>query len=164
WCDYKPHCAVFRDMYSAPTAEAPAAATLLTAVPPSPPSNEQDELARLVDRYGDLMAALQRDQEEARRLAAEIASRLARKGYVRAFGSRFEVRPVESEVRWDFADRTKVVEVLKRHGLYDRVLKPSAPEVYRLLAGSELSEAARREIEALGERKELPALSLRPLT
>ncbi|MBI4345351.1 MAG: PD-(D/E)XK nuclease family protein [Elusimicrobia bacterium] len=165
WCDFKPHCPAFRPgFYGAPP---PAVDGVESPAPRSrqaelPSAGDSARLAELVDRYGDALARLKALELEAGRLKEDIAAILARNGYVRAFGSRFEVGAAP-EVRWDVRDRAKLLDVLKRHGLYDRVLKPSAPEVYRLLDSPQLSGDARRDLEALAERKETPGLTLKPL-
>ncbi len=160
WCDYRPHCPVFRSMYAAPPPAAPVIRKKAILAPAA--DSDQERLAALVDRYGDLRGQEQQIQSEIEELKAEIVSLLRKNGYVRAFGNRFEVS-AQAEKRWDFRDRGKVLEALRRHGLYEKVLKPSAPEVYRLLESPELPEAAREEIERLGERRDTESLELRRL-
>ncbi|MBI5200179.1 MAG: PD-(D/E)XK nuclease family protein [Elusimicrobia bacterium] len=163
WCDFKPHCPAFRPgFYGAPL---PAPAKAAPAAQPDLPGGLGDsaKLAELVDRYGDALANVKRLESDAQALREEIAAILGRNGYVRAFGSRFEVSAA-AETRWEIRDRVKLLEVLKRHGLYEATLKPAAPEVYRLLDDPKLPLEARRDLEALAEKKQLPGLSLKPLS
>ncbi|MBI4424249.1 MAG: PD-(D/E)XK nuclease family protein [Elusimicrobia bacterium] len=162
WCDYRPHCPVFARMYAAPPAPFAAAPKDGGALPALPGASDQDKLAELVDRYGELLAKAEQLGAEAQAVGGEIAALLSKHGYVRAFGSRFEVGS-KPEVKWEFRDRPKLLEALKRHGLYDRVLKPSAPEVCRLLESEDVPPAAREELEALAARKESPSLSVKRL-
>lgn len=164
WCDFKPHCPAFRPGFYGAKPDPLVQAAAKPAPQPDLLGGPSDakRLAELVDRYGDLVGRQKELEAEAARLRGEISAMLARNGYVRAFGSRYEVCAAP-EVKWDFRDRGKVLDVLKRHGLYERVLKPSAPEVYRLLGSDELPSAARQDLESLGERKEQPALTLKPL-
>jgi hypothetical protein len=86
-------------------------------------------------------------------LREEILGLLRKKGYLRAFGAQYEAS-LASEERWEFEDRLKVVEVLKKHLLYDKVLKPSAPEVQKLMKDENLPAEARRDLEKLGKKVE----------
>ena len=168
WCDFRPHCPVFKSMYAAPApmppgfgfgsraAEDPSVPALVAA------GSEQDRIAALVDEYGDLLGKAAEAQAAADAVREELAAVLTKKGYVRAFGNRYELS-LTPESKWEFKDKNKILEVLKRHGLYDCVLKPSAPEVYKLLDSPEFPAEARKNVEKFGERKEQPRLSVKPL-
>jgi putative RecB family exonuclease len=140
WCDFKPHCPVFRDGDGfLPEPQA-------AAVPPQP----DDGLAALVDRYGRVL-------DEAAALKAELAAALEAKGWVRAFGASHEVALVE-EPRWEFRDKAKVLDVIKKAGLWDDILAPSAPLVQKLMDSAALAPEVRRKLESLGEKVERRAL------
>ena len=139
WCDYKPICPIFKHHYS-PPAEEPDAA-----------------LQALIDRYGRLLA-------EAGDLKGEIVAALKKKGYVRAFGKEFDAA-LALNPRWEFLDnKAKVLDLIKRAGLYERVLAPSAPMVQQLMADPKVDAALREKLEALGEKIEAAELKVKPLS
>ena len=158
WCDYRPHCPVFRHLYvthgaeaeGAPQAELPMAPPKRSAL--TADKNEDDLLVELVDRYGKLREQAHELEASSEDLKAEIVELLRKKGYVKAFGGQYEVG-VHFEDKWEFADKTRVLDVLRSHGLYDKVLKPSAPEVQKLMADAELPSEVRQDLERLGEKK-----------
>jgi hypothetical protein len=55
------------------------------------------------------------------------------------------------------------LELLKKAGLYDRVLAPSAPKVEALMADAQLDLAVKASLSELGARVEVPDLKVRPL-
>ncbi len=161
WCDYRPRCPVFRHLYAE---EAPAAQAELPIDGPSLALEPGDDalLAELADQYGKLKSQAHELEAGAEELKARIVALLRKKGYVKAFGSRFEVS-VHAEQKWEFEDRARVLDVLRRHGLYERVLKPSAPEVHKLMADPDLPAAARAELERLGKRQEHATLRFKSI-
>jgi hypothetical protein len=65
-------------------------------------------------------------------------------------------------VKWEFMDKKKVLEIIKKAGVYDQVLAPSAPLVTKLVeTGADADLRAR--LTELGERVESPELKLKPL-
>jgi RecB family exonuclease len=149
WCDYKPHCPVFRHQYLTP----PPVAAEASAGGLATDKSEDEILADLVDRYGKMKEQVHELEANIEDLREEILGLLRKKGYLRAFGSQYEAS-LASEERWEFEDRLKVVEVLKKHLLYDKVLKPSAPEVQKLMKDENLPPEARRDLEKLGKKVE----------
>ena len=148
WCDYKPICPIFKDQYAG-VATAPAKAA------------GEPELALLVDAYGAAAARAELAKKEAEKAGAELAVMLKKKGYVRAFGAGYEVA-LSSAVKWEFMDKKKVLDIIKKAGVYDQVLAPSAPLVTKLVeAGTDADLRAR--LTELGERVETPELKLKPL-
>lgn len=151
WCDFKPHCPVFRHQYVAHEPPAAEGAAL------APEKTDDDRLAELVDRFGRMKEEVHELEATLEDVREEIVELLKKKGYLRAFGADYEAG-LTSEERWEFADKAAVLEALKRHGLYDRVLKPSAPEVQKLMKDGALPDEARRELEALGKKVEAATL------
>ena len=148
WCDYKPICPIFKDQYAG-VAMAPAKAA------------GEPELALLVDAYGDALAKVEAAKKEAAQAGKALSAMLKKKNYVRAFGAGYEVE-LGSSVKWEFMDKKKVLEIIKKAGVYDQVLAPSAPLVTKLVeTGADADLRAR--LTELGERVESPELKLKPL-
>lgn len=149
WCDYKPICPVYKDQYAGmpPVAAKPAG---------------EPELAALVDRYGDALARVEQAKAEAADAAKELAALLGKKNYVRAFGERFEVTAAPA-VKWEFRDKKKVLDMLKKAGLYESVLAPSAPLVNKLVENEAVDPALRARLAEIGERVESSDLKLKAL-
>ena len=147
WCDYKPICPVFKDQFAG-------------AVPVAARATAEPELAALVDRYGDALAKVEDAKMAAEAAARDLAGALKKKNYFRAFGERFEVS-LSSAVRWEFTDKKKVLEILKKAGLYEKVLAPSAPLVNKLVEDPATDADLRARLTELGERVESPELKLK---
>lgn len=157
WCDFKPICPVFRHQFPAPAATPAAAAEVPE---PSPPD---EELSAAIDRYGELRAESDRLNAEAQKIRGQILEILREKGYVRAFGSRYEL-VLEPETRWEFRDKAKVLELIRQAGLYDRILAPSAPKVEKLLDDPELDGSLRESLQSLADKFDASQLRVKPLT
>lgn len=149
WCDYKPICPVFKDQYAGRPAPAAKAAG-------------EPELAALVDKYGEALAAVELAKAEADKASKELAELLKKKGYVRAFGAEYEVA-LSSAVKWEFQDKKKVLELIKKAGAYEKVLAPSAPLVNKLVEDKSTAPDLRAKLTELGERVEAPELKIKPL-
>lgn len=149
WCDYKPICPIFKDQYAGMPAPAAKAAG-------------EPELALLVDKYGDALAKVEAARAEADVAAAELSAALKKKNYVRAFGERFEVNSAPA-VKWEFTDKKKVLDMLKKAGLYEKVLAPSAPLVNKLVEDKATDADLRARLTEIGERIESSDLKLRKL-
>ncbi len=153
WCDYKPICPVFKHQFS----QAQQNALLEKAVAPV-----DQELSELVDRYGELLERLDGIGREANEVKAAVLKALAAKGYARAFGQKYEV--VKSTAhRWEFSDKKKVLELIKKAGLYDRILAPSAPKVEQLLDDPQLELDLKARLTELGVKNEVHDLKASPL-
>ncbi|MBI3550668.1 MAG: PD-(D/E)XK nuclease family protein [Elusimicrobia bacterium] len=176
WCDFKPHCPVFRDHYggapslfpetkaaAGPKRAAPALAEAAAAAPRSaatvqepllaPRPEADEELAALVDRLGSAVEEITRLQAEADQLQAAVADRLKEKGWSRAFGSAFEAL-MAIEDRWEFDDKTKVLDAIRRAGHWDDIQAPSGPLVQKLMKNPTLPPELRKKLESLGRRVE----------
>lgn len=149
WCDYKPICPIFKDQYA--------------GVPMAPAkAKTEPELAALVDKYGEALAEASRAKAEADQAGRELAALLKKKNYVRAFGSSFEVS-LNPSVRWEFLDKKKVLELIKKAGVYEKVLAPSAPLVNKLVEDPAVDSDLRAKLGELGERVDAPELKIKPL-
>ncbi len=149
WCDYKPICPIYKAQYA--------------GMPPvAAKASGEPELAALVDKYGDALARVAAANAEAEAAAADLAAALKKKNYVRAFGARFEVSSAVA-VKWDFPDKKKVLDILKKAGAYEKVLAPSAPLVNKLVEDQFLNADLRACLTELGERIETTDLKLKGL-
>jgi len=171
WCDYKPLCPVYKAQDAPAGAEnvsekrflsASAAAGISAAAPPPAAFAAEDDVATLIDRYGDIRAQSKAMEEEARLLKDEIIALFEKKGYVRAFGRKYEAIRAAGE-RWEFPDKKKFLEFLKDEGLYERVLAPSGPKVRELLDDAGLDSAVKKKLAALAEKSETSELKVEPL-
>ncbi|MCX5794089.1 MAG: PD-(D/E)XK nuclease family protein [Elusimicrobia bacterium] len=147
WCDYKAYCPIFAKQ---PTAAAP------------PPAD--GDLAALIDRYGDIMARAAEAERESAQVKAAILAILRSKGYVRAFGARYEIQRSGAE-RTEFPEgnKKKVIRLLKEAGLYERIQAPSGPLIQKLLADPDTDAELRAALRELGDRVEPSDLKVSPL-
>ncbi|MBI5631687.1 MAG: PD-(D/E)XK nuclease family protein [Elusimicrobia bacterium] len=151
WCDYKPLCPIFKHQF--PGTE--------PALPRGRPASEES-LGSLIDRYGELSQKSAELEEERARLQEKIIALLEEKGYVRAFGQRYQLSST-SNARWSFSDKKKVLELIKKAGLYERILAPSAPKVEQLMSDPELDLNLKAQLEELGEKTEAWEIKVQPL-
>ena len=149
WCDYKPICPIFKDQY----AGMPVAAAKASGEP---------ELAVLVDQYGESLAAVELAKGAAQKAGQALAEMLQKKGYTRAFGAEYEVVAGKT-ARWEFIDKKKVIDIIKKAGAYEKVLAPSAPLVNKLIEDKSTDPNLRAQLTELGERVESPDLKIKPL-
>lgn len=149
WCDFKTICPIFKDQYAGMPAPAAKAAS-------------EPELAALIDAYGDALARVEAAQNDAQEAAKSLSASLKKKGYVRAFGDRFEA-VMTPGVKWEFLDKKKVVEAIKKAGAYEKVLAPSAPLVNKLIEDPATDGNLKAHLTELGERVDSPELRLKPL-
>lgn len=153
WCDYKPICPVFKHQYS------PAQQNDLLSKAVSP---ADEELSALIDRYGELLERLEALGREAGEAKQAVLQTLCAKGYARAFGKKYEV--VRSTAfRWEFADKKKVLELIRKAGLYEKVLAPSAPKVEQLMEDPQLELDLKARLSELGVKNEVHDLKATPL-
>lgn len=155
WCDYKPICPVFKHQFSPAQQQ-----NLLDAARQTASADE--ELGALIDRYGELLGKLDELGREASEAKGAVLSALAKKGFVRAFGKKFEV-VVSKTHKWEFSDKKKVIELIKKAGLYDRILAPSAPKVEALVEDPQLELDLRARLTELGVKNEVVDIKLTPL-
>ncbi len=150
WCDYKPLCPAWRH-------EAAAAAE-----PESPALKDDAKLAKLVDRYGKLHDEVKELEEKAEELKEQIVAALKGKGYVRAFGARYEAA-MRTDERWDFGPENKktVLDAIKGAGFWDRVVGPQAAKVQELMRDPGLPLALRDRLQKLGKKVDSVTLRIK---
>ncbi len=153
WCDYKPICPVFKHQFSSRQQE-----LVLARAEPEP----DEDVSALVDRLGELQEKSEELRSELEGAKKGLAELLERKGYSRAFGKRFEVLKSTAR-RWEFSDKKKVLEILTKAGLYEKVLAPSAPKVEQLMSDPGLDAAVRERLGELASKIETAELKLKPL-
>jgi hypothetical protein len=103
-------------------------------------------------------------EREAADVKAAILAILRGKGYVRAFGARYEIqRSGVEKVEFPESNKKKVIRLLKDGGLYDQVLAPSGPLIQKLLADPGTDAELRAALRALGARTEPSELKVTPL-
>ncbi|MBI5241857.1 MAG: PD-(D/E)XK nuclease family protein [Elusimicrobia bacterium] len=147
WCDYKAYCPVF--------SKAPEAA---------PAPSADGDLAALIDRSGDIPARAAEAEREAAEVKAAILSILRRKGYVRAFGARYEIqRSGVEKVEFSEHNKKKVIRLLKDYGLYEKVQAPSGPLIQKLLSDPGTDPLLRASLRELGSAVEPSDLKVTPL-
>ena len=151
WCDYKTYCPIWSH----------------TRVPQAEPkfdAKTDDQLGRLVDRYGQMKADIQAREDEAEEVKDSIVAALRDKGYVRAFGDHFEAT-LHEEDRWEFSEgnKEKVREAIKRAGFWDRVIAPSAPAVQKLLKDPNIPLDLRDRLQRLGDKVTHAVLRLKKI-
>jgi putative RecB family exonuclease len=156
WCDYKAYCPIF----GASGGAAPAGA----GSSPLAGGGKENDLAALIDRYGDILARAAEAEREAAEVKAAILAILRGKGYVRAFGARYEIQRSGAEkVEFPESNKKKVIGLLKEAGLYDQILAPSGPLIQKLLADSGTDADLRAALRGLGARVEPCELKVTPL-
>jgi len=147
WCDYKAFCPIFTKQPAVAAAPVP-----------------DGDLAALIDRYGDILARLAESEREAAEVKTAILAILRSKGYVRAFGARYEIqRSGVGKVEFPESNKKKVIRLLKDGGLYEQVLAPSGPLIQKLLADSGTDADLRAAMRALGSTVEPSDLKVTPL-
>lgn len=149
WCDYRTYCPIWSQP-RAPAAE------------PKFDAKTDEQLARLVDRYGEMKSELQAREDEAEKVKESIVAALREKGYVRAFGDHFEAA-LHDEERWEFHDKRKVLDAIQRAGFWDRVIAPSAPAIQKLLKDPNIPLDLRDRLQKLGDKVAHSVLRLKKI-
>lgn len=157
WCDFKPSCPVFRGGQAATASSFPAGNGPLPV-----DSGDDLDFSALVDRYGRMMDELGRLRGRAAGLSDSIIGTMREKGWSRAFGSSYEAA-VAVEERWEFRDKAKVLELIRKAGRWEDILAPSAPLVQKLMSDPGLPVGLRRQLEELGGRADCDILRCEPL-
>ena len=157
WCDYHDLCPVYTGKeYTGKSAE-----KIGTALPTASKNKqsapvlfqtEQDVLTDKIDRYGDLL-------EEAQQLKKEIIDLMKKNNFSRHFGSRYQAQLACVE-KWEFTDHEKVVELLRTLKLLAKVLVPTQTTVANLLTDTTVSSAAKEQLRAFAQRKEIDDLKI----
>ena len=140
WCDFKPHCPVFRHLY------------ITHHEGDAPPEKIDEEIEGLVRRLGEVKDQIRDLQATAADLEAEIADDMKKKGYPRAYGGSYDVEVAEEET-WEFTDKDEVKRLLRSYGLYDRIQVASALQLQKLLKEPNLPPGFLEQVARLGVRK-----------
>jgi len=159
WCDFKVYCPIF----GGKPPDAPRSGTDgAQAAAPLPAVDEG--LAVLIDRYGELMDRLGVVGREAADVKAAILDILRRKGYVRAFGARYEIQRSGAEkLEFPEGNKKKVLQLLQEAGLYERILAPSGPLIQKLMTDAGTQPELRAALRELGSRIEPGDIKVTPL-
>ena len=156
WCDYRNICPVFTGKdYTGQ--EGSSSFFSQPAVAPAPvaaaPKTAQEELSEKIDRCG---AAL----EEYENLKKEIISFMQSQHYTRHFGTRYQAQLKEVS-HTEFADKQKVVELLRSMHLLQKTLVPTQSTVEALLTDASVSPEQKARLEALGRKTSSTQLELK---
>lgn len=155
WCDFKPHCPLFRDQFS-PLNDLLAAAD--AALKPA----VGDDLTGVIDAYGRILGEIAALEARADELSETIVGKLKAKGWVRAFGHAHEAA-LSSEEKWEFEDKAKVLDLIRRAGRWEDILAPSAPLVQKLMNDPSVPLDLRDRLMKLGRKVPKDVLQSRKL-
>ena len=142
WCDYRNLCPVFtgKDYADNYQTKNKAAAIPPTGTGPEPKS-VQDELSEKIDRCGAL-------EDEIKKLRQEIIELLKQNHFQRHFGKNYQAE-LTRENRWEFTDKTKVIELLRQLQLLPKVLVPTQSTIVNLLNDPSVSAQAKETLQSL---------------
>jgi len=138
WCDYRNICPVYTGKeYTGATTET-GKKTSTSARQELPPL-AQDVLSEKIDRCGDLKA-------QAENLQQEILSLMKQNNFSRHFGSSYQAG-IEQEEKIQFTEPEKIVELLRKENLLQKVLVPTVSTVADLLNDPSVSEEVKQQIK-----------------
>ncbi len=158
WCDYKPLCPVYQNhgrKNGAPLKKAPAEIPALS-------EEAGENLPALVDRYGEMRRQIRAAADEAEELKKKILAIFQEKGFVRAFGKKFEVNLLE-EAEWEFTDKKQVLAAIKKAGIYERALGPRIERVVEILEDAGMPAELKDELSRLAKKTAKKDLKLNSL-
>ena len=144
WCDYRNLCPVFTGKdYIGPNGFGARSVSsgVMPAVAQPQPQSVQDQLSEKIDRCGAL-------EEEIKKLRQEIIELLKQNHFQRHFGKNYQAELTQAD-RWEFADKTKVIELLRQLQLLPKVLVPTQSTIINLLEDPAVSPAAKEALRAL---------------
>ena len=158
WCDYRNLCPVFTgkeygtgQAYIPPAQPTSKTASAVKAAPAAAETkNVQDELSEKIDRAGAL-------KEEVEKLQREILQLLNENHFERHFGKTYQAEVVRTQ-KTEFADKEKVIELLRRLHLLTKVLVPTQTTILQLLQDDNVPAQAKEELRAL--LKQIPQQTL----
>lgn len=84
---------------------------------------------------------------------------MKKNNFSRHFGSRYQAQLACVE-KWEFTDHEKVVELLRTLKLLAKVLVPTQTTVANLLTDTTVSSAAKEQLRAFAQRKEIDDLKI----
>lgn len=147
WCDFKPHCPVFKHMY-------------LTRHEDETPVEElDDEIAALVARLGAVRDQIREHQATAADLEEQIAEDMERRETARATGGSYAVE-LAKEAVWDFTDKEEVKRLLRSFGLYEKIQIASAAQLQKLLRDPGLPADLLEQLAKIGKKRSVRTIKL----
>lgn len=151
WCDYRNICPVFTGKDYTGPGEA-----LFAAPAPAPapaPKTAQEALSEKIDRCG---AAL----EEYEKLKKEIIELMHTQHFTRHFGTHYQAQ-LNEVVHTEFADKQKVVDLLRSMHLLQKTLVPTQSTVEALLQDPAVPQEQKDRLAALGKESRQTCLELK---
>lgn len=150
WCDYRNICPVFtgQEYTGAPLETAKKRAVSPKELPPL----AQDVLGEKIDRYGALT-------DEAATLEQEIMDLMQKNNFSRHFGKTYHAQLSENE-KIQFTEPEKIVELLRKEGLLQKVLVPTKSTLLDLLNDSSVSNEIKQQIKSFIRRNTTPLLKI----
>ncbi|MCK4936208.1 MAG: PD-(D/E)XK nuclease family protein [Elusimicrobiales bacterium] len=146
FCDYKAHCPIFTDNKNIITTEKEQI------------NYDKDgaysKLASLVDEYGKISTRINSFNKELENIKTEIAEVFEKKNIASYSGKNYSLNMKKIE-KWHFKNRDAVIGLLKKKGLYDKVLAPVLKNIVDLLSDESITESVKKEIKAQGDKKEV---------
>ena len=159
FCDYRNLCPVFTGKeYDGPSGYGARKKTVLPSpdFPPAPekpaaaPQSEPDQLSEKIDRLGELI-------DEQRRLEKEIIALMQKNKFARHFGKAFQAELTDEE-KIQISDEEKVVALLQKLNLLEKVLAPTRTTVARLLDDETVSAQDKAKLKVLVQKINVPRL------
>jgi len=159
FCDYRNLCPVFTGKeYDGPGGYGARKKTVLPSpdFPPAPekpaaaPQSEPDQLSEKIDRLGELI-------DEQRRLEQEIIALMQKNKFARHFGKAFQAELTDEE-KIQISDEEKVVALLQKLNLLEKVLAPTRTTVARLLDDETVSAQDKAKLKVLVQKINVPRL------
>ena len=159
FCDYRNLCPVFTGKeYDGPSGYGARKKTVLPPpdFPPAPekpaaaPQSEPDQLSEKIDRLGELI-------DEQRRLEQEIIALMQKNKFARHFGKAFQAELTDEE-KIQISDEEKVVALLQKLNLLEKVLAPTRTTVARLLDDETVSAQDKAKLKVLVQKINVPRL------
>ncbi len=159
WCDYKPLCPVYQNTgrKNGTSSKKAAPQTLVLT------EEAAEDIPALVDRYGEMRQKIRASMDEAEELKKKILALFQEKGFVRAFGKKFEVNLLE-KTEWEFSDKNQVLAALKKAGIYERALAPRLDRIVEILEDADLHQELKDELLKLSQKTQKKDLKLNPLS
>ncbi len=159
WTNYKHICQVYQSDGRKNGASCKKAA-LQAPLMEDPPA---EELPALVDRYGEIRRQIRASTDEAEDLKKKILASFKEKGFVRAFGKKFEVNLLE-KTEWEFSDKNQILAALKKAGIYERTLGPRIERVIEILEDADLPQGLKDELSKFAQKTLKKDLKLNSLS
>ncbi|PCI31351.1 MAG: hypothetical protein COB53_13350 [Elusimicrobia bacterium] len=167
WCEYEPICPLMRGLYvnekliklsasgqpqsdlfaGKPRRIAKGAAIKSAA---ETEGTKAKRVEKLIDKLGKGIEDLDEKKLKVEEMKKELIGSLRELGYVKVYGTDFQGL-LHSADHWEFTDRnkSKVKELLKEHGLFDRIMGPSIFKVREMIRTTEFPAELCEKLESL---------------